>query len=369
MNVRVDRIDLTHVQIPLHSPFKISSGVVIEKDAIVVAVYSEGLVGYGEASPMAGSFYSKDSPETTWECLKNEILPRVKLRHDLDRSRLDFILDQVQGNSFAKAGIETALWDLEAMHEAVPLWRLLGGTQPRIPSGLAVGIVPTVSELLHDIERHLAEGYKRVKIKIEPSWDLEPVKGVREHFGNIPLMVDANAAYRQVDIPLFEELDEYGLMMFEQPLGKDDLVGHAELQSKVRTPVCLDESAKDIAAVKDAIALGSCKVINIKIQRMGGLEKARQVHDLCRQAGIAVWAGTMPELGIGSVQAIHLSSLPDFSYATDVESSFRWFVDDIIDPWIEVKDGWLTVPNEVGYGFRIDEKKVQKYTVRSETFR
>ena len=368
MNVRVDRIDLIHVRIPLHSPFKISSGVVSEKDAIIVAVYSEGLVGYGEASPMAGSFYSKDSPETTWQCLRYEILPRVKLRHDLDRSRLDFILDQVQGNSFAKAGIETAFWELEAMRGAVPLWQLIGGTQSRIPSGLAVGIVSTVSELLQEIELRLAEGYKRVKIKIEPGWDLEPVKAVRGHFGNIPLMVDANAAYRQVDIPLFEELDEYGLMMFGQPLGKDDLAGHAELQSKVRTPVCLDESAKDIAAVKDAIALGSCKVINVKIQRMGGLEKAKQVHDLCHEAGIAVWAGTMPELGIGSAQAIHLSSLPDFSYPTDVESSFRWFVDDIIDPWIEVKDGWLTVPNETGYGFRVDEKRVQKYAVRSETF-
>jgi O-succinylbenzoate synthase len=343
--------------------------VVSEKDAIIVAVYSEGLVGYGEASPMAGSFYSDDSPETTWDCLTKEILPRVKGQTDLDRSQVDLILDQVQGNSFAKAGVESALWDLEAKRKAVPLWQLLGGTQSRIPSGLAVGIFSTVGELLREIERYLTEGYKRVKIKIEPGWDFEPVAAVRKHFGNIPLMVDANAAYRQDDIPLFQELDQYGLMMFEQPLGKDDLKGHAELQSKVRTPVCLDEGAKDITAVKEAISLGSCRIINIKIQRMGGLGKALQVHDLCHQAGIPVWAGTMPELGIGSAQTIHLGSLPGFLYPTDVESSFRWFVDDIIDPWIEVKDGWLIVPDAVGYGFTVDEKKVQKYAVRSETFR
>lgn len=369
MNVRIDRIDLVHVRIPLHAPFKISSGEVSQKDAIIVAVYSEGLVGYGEASPMAGSFYSEDSPETTWDCLTKQILPKLQLRKGVDRSQLDHVLDQVERNSFAKAGLETALWELEAKRKAVPLFQLLGGTQSRIPCGLAVGIVPTITELLHTIERYLAEGYKRVKIKIEPGWDLEPVRAVREHFGNIPLMVDANAAYRRFDIALFQELDEHELMMFEQPFGKDDLEGHAELQSRVRTPVCLDESAKDIAAVKDAIALGSCRVFNIKIQRMGGLGKALQVHDLCRQADIPVWAGTMPELGIGSAQTIHLASLPGFSYPTDVESSSRWFVDDIIDPWIEVKDGWLIVPDEVGYGFRVDEKKVQRYAVRSETFR
>jgi len=356
------------VRIPLHSPFKISSGVVSDKDAIIVAIYSEGLVGYGEASPMAGSFYSSDSPETTWVCLTNEILPRIKARMDLDRSQVDLILDQIHGNSFAKAGIESALWDLEAKRRAVPLWQLLGGTQSRIPSGLAVGIVPSIDELLHEVERYLTEGYKRVKIKIEPGWDLEPVKAVRKHFGNTPLMVDANAAYRRDDIPLFQELDQYDLMMFEQPLGKDDLMGHAKLQSCVQTPVCLDESAKDIAAVEEAISFGSCRVINIKIQRMGGLNKALQVHDLCRKAGMPVWAGTMPELGIGAVQAIHLGSLPGCSYPTDVESSFRWFVDDIIDPWIEVNDGWLAVPDEIGCGFNVDEKKLQKYAVRSETF-
>ncbi|MEK6570175.1 MAG: o-succinylbenzoate synthase, partial [Bacteroidota bacterium] len=218
------------------------------------------------------------------------------------------------------------------------------------------------------IERYLTEGYKRVKIKIEPGWDLEPVKEVRKHFKNVPLMVDANAAYTRNDISLFQQLDEFDLIMFEQPLAKSDLEGHAELQAKVRTPVCLDESAADIAAVKKAISLGSCKIINIKVQRMGGLGKSKEVHDLCQQANIPVWAGTMPELGIGSVQAIHIATLPNFSYPTDVESSSRWFVDDIIEPWIEVKDGWITVPSEVGYGFRIDERKIQRYALRSETF-
>jgi O-succinylbenzoate synthase len=357
-----------HIRIPLHTPFRISSGAVSEKDAIVVVVYSEGLVGYGEASPMAGTFYSEDSPESTWECLTSEILPKLTSRRELDRDQLSLILDGIRGNSFAKAGIETAFWDLEAKQNAVPLYKLLGGQEKRIPSGLAVGIFQTLTELLSTIERYLTEGYKRVKIKIEPGWDIEPVKEVRKHFGNVPLMVDANAAYCRNDISLFQQLDEFDLIMFEQPLAKSDLEGHAELQAKVRTPVCLDESAADIAAVKKAISLGSCKIINIKVQRMGGLGKSKEVHDLCQQANIPVWAGTMPELGIGSVQAIHIATLPNFSYPTDVESSSRWFVDDIIEPWIEVKDGWITVPSEVGYGFRIDERKIQRYAVRSETF-
>lgn len=367
--MRVDRIDLVHVRVPLHAPFKISSGTVSEKDAVVVTVYSEGLKGYGEASPMAGSFYSPDSPESTWDCLTRQILPRILSKRNVECSGLDEVFNEVQGNSFAKAGIAGAFWDLRSKQTEVPLFKLFGGSKKPISSGLAVGIFPTLPELLNEIERYLTEGYKRLKIKIEPGWDVEPVKSVRKHFGDIPLMVDANAAYDRDDISIFQELDRFNLLMFEQPLKKDDLEGHALLQSKVHTPVCLDEGATDLDAIKQAIELQSCKIINIKIQRMGGFAKAKEVHDLCQQVGMPVWAGTMPELGIGSLEAIHLATLPNFSYPTDVESSARWFVDDIIDPWIEVNDGWITVPEEPGYGHRIDERKIRKYALRSESFR
>lgn len=367
--MRIERIELVHVRIPLTAPFRISSGAVAAKDAIVVVVYAEGLVGYGEASPMSGSFYSEETPESTWACLTSEILPRIISRRNLDRADLIHILDQISGNCFAKAGIETAFWDFEAKQKEVPLYKLLGGSQRKIESGLAVGICGTLNELLHTIDRHLTEGYKRIKIKIEPGWDLEPVRAVRKSFGSFPLMVDANAAYERNDIPIFKELDQYGLMMLEQPLKKDDLEGHAELQSQVRTPVCLDESAEDVHRIKRAIELGSCRIINIKIQRMGGLAKALEAHDLCQTEGIPVWAGTMPELGIGSLQAIHLGTMPNFSFSTDVESSSRWFIDDIIDPWIVVKDGLIEVPDGVGYGAEIDERRIKKYAVRSEVSR
>jgi O-succinylbenzoate synthase len=369
MNVRLDRVELVHIRIPLHSPFKISSGIISEKDAIVVKVFSDGLVGYGESSPMAGSFYSTDSPESTWACLEEQILPRVLGGRNCDLPQLLELFDDIEENGFAKAGIETAFWDIEAKKRALPLYKLLGGTSTRVPSGLAVGIYGKIEEFLHTIEKYLPEGYKRLKIKIEPGWDVEPVRQVRQHFGDIPLMVDANAAYSLANLSVFKELDEYDLQMFEQPFAKNDLEAHAELQRSVRTPVCLDESAIDPSTVERAISLESCKIVNIKIQRVGGLSNAKKIHDLCRQKGIAVWAGTMPELGIGSVQTIHLATLENFRYPTDVQSSYRWFVDDIIEPWIEVNDGWLNLPETVGYGFAVDEKKIQNYTVHSETFR
>ncbi len=367
--MHIDRVDLVHVRIPLHTIFKISSGAISVKDAIIVRVYSDGLLGYGEASPMTGSFYSADSPESTWDCIEQQILPKLFEKRNVELRDLEDLLDGIEENGFAKAGIETAFWDIEAKRSALPLYKLLGGQTERIPSGLAVGIYDTLDEFLQTIDRYLKDGYKRLKIKIEPGWDVEPVRQVRKHFGNIPLMVDANAAYSRTDISIFKELDGFNLQMFEQPFAKTDLEGLAELQANVATPVCLDESAMDIATVEKAINLGSCKIVNIKIQRVGGLSNGKRIHDLCRQNGIPVWAGTMPELGIGSVQTIHLATLENFRYPTDVQSSYRWFVDDIIEPWIEVKDGWIDLPSEPGYGFAVDEKKISKYAVRSKTFR
>ncbi len=366
--MRVDKIELAHVRIPLHAPFRISSGAVSEKDAIITKVFAEGLIGCGESSPMAGTFYSDDSPESTWTCLRSQIIPRIIDKKVLSREDISAILDQIEGNSFAKAGVETAWWDLEAQQKGVPLYTLLGGTRKRIASGLAVGIYPTIDELLRAIEPQLTAAYQRLKIKIEPGWDIEPVRAVSKAFPSLPLMVDANAAYGRADIGLFQQLDEFQLIMFEQPMKKTDLEGHAELQSKINTPICLDESLSDMATLKRAIELGSCRVVNIKIQRMGGLQTAKEAHDYCAKARIPVWAGTMPELGIGAAQALHLATLPNFTHASDVEPSSRWFVDDVIEPLITVKDGWIELPSGAGYGFHVDEKKLRRYTIRSEVF-
>jgi len=366
--MKIDRVTLTHVRIPLVEPFRISNGVVAEKDGILVGLFSEGLIGHGESSPMSGSFYSDDTPESVWECLAKELIPCVLKERPGDIPGVNRMLDAHPVSAFAKAGIETAFWDLEAQAKNLPLWKLLGGEKHAVESGLAVGIYPTIAELLQSIERHLAEGYMRVKIKIQPGWDIKPLTEVRGEFGAIPLMVDANCAYTQQDIGHLQSLDDFDLMMIEQPLARADLEGHAKLQGMLKTPVCLDESAEDLSAVHKAIQLKSCKIVNIKIQRVGGLLHAREIHDLCKSADIPVWAGTMPELGVGGVQTLHLSSMSNFSYPTDVESSKRWFVDDVVDPLIEVDAGTIALPRQPGNGYRINETVVKKYLVREESF-
>ena len=366
--MKIDRITLAHVRVPLVEPFKISSGEIAEKDAILVGVFSEGVVGFGESSPMSGSFYSDETPESAWECLTNEIVPKVLKSVPDSIEQVNALIDQIKGNAFAKAGIETAFWDLEAQKQNQSLSCVLGGSSRPVESGLAVGIYPTIQALLLAIEKYLVEGYKRVKIKIQPGWDMKPLSEVRGEFGNIPLMVDANCAYTQNYLDHLKALDDFDLIMIEQPLPKDDLEGHARLQASLRTPVCIDESAKDVATVQKALELKSCKIVNIKIQRVGGLQNAKKMHDLCFKHAIPVWAGTMPELGIGGAQTVHLATLNNFMFPTDVESSRRWFVDDIIDPLLEVHQGMITLPAGAGNCYAVDARKVKKYMVREASF-
>lgn len=366
--MKIDRITLTHVRIPLVEPFKISNGEVSEKDGILVGVASQGLVAWGEASPMSGGFYSDDTPESVWIHLVEKLIPEILRRKPDSIEEVNALLDGSGTSPFARAGLETAFWDLKAQKGNEPLFRTLGGTKGSVESGLAVGIYPTIDKLLAAIERYLGEGYKRVKIKVQPGWDIEPLLAVRGEFGRIPLMVDANCAYTQKDLDHLQAFDDFELIMIEQPLPKEDLEGHAMLQAMVRTPVCLDEGAKDPATVRRAIEMKSCKIVNIKIQRVGGLMHAKEIHDICANAGVPVWAGTMPELGIGGAQTVHLATLPNFAYPTDVESSARWFVDDIIEPLIEVKDGLITIPPGAGNCHTVSESKIKKFEVRKESF-
>jgi o-succinylbenzoate synthase len=366
--MKIETITLTHVCIPLAEPFRISNGCITEKDGIIVAVTAEGVTGYGEASPMSGGFYSDDTPSSVWKILVDELIPAVLEPRDVTIESVNRILEVRSRSTFASAGIETALWDIEAQKIAEPLCALLGGTRRCVESGLAVGIYPTISELLKAIERHMAEGYKRIKIKIQPGWDREVLSQIRRIFGDIPLMVDANCAYAREDAHHLESLDEFGLMMIEQPLHKDDLAGHAMLQSVMKTPICLDEGAKNIGTVHEAIRLKSCKIINIKVQRVGGLQNAKRMHDTCADAGIPVWAGTMPELGIGGIQTLHLASLPNFLFPTDVESSLRWFTNDIVRPLIEVRNGTIAIGEGVGNGCKLAQDAVDAFTVTTRTF-
>lgn len=368
--MRLSAIRLHWVRMALHEPFRISSGEISAKDAILVELLAEGKVGWGEASPLTGSAYSPETPESTWEFLRSRLIPSFLARPELDPGRCSDRLAEFPGEPFAKAGVEGAVWDLWAQERSQPLWALLGGASRAIPSGAAIGLVPTLSALLDRVEKFLSEGYRRIKIKIEPGRDVELVRGIREHFGDIPLMVDANAAYRFEDVAIFAELDRFGLIMIEQPLARQALAEHAELQRRLRTPICLDESADSLDSIQEIIRLGSARILNIKVQRMGGLWPARRAHNIAQAAGIPCWLGTMPELGIASAQGLHLGTLPNFTLPTDVEASARWYLDDIIAPPIEVMaDGFIHLPQGSGMGYRVDMDKIARYRIQAEEFR
>jgi O-succinylbenzoate synthase len=365
----IDGVDLTHVRVPLVEPFRISSGAVAEKDGIVVALHAHGLTGFGESSPMSGSFYSTDTPEQSWRELRDLLAPALVGRAFENAAEWNRALDEFPCGKFTKAGVETAFWDLTAKREGIPLHRALGGSRMRVESGLAVGLYETVAETLRAVERYLVDGYRRVKLKIEPGRDVDLVRAARQAFGDIPLFVDANGAYSLHDADVFRTLDEFGLMMFEQPFPGDALEDLAELQRCVQTPICLDESLETPTLLDRAIALGSLRIANFKIQRVGGFYRALQMYEICRVHDIPAWVGTMPELGIGQVQGAALASLDGFVYPTDVEAGARWFCDDIITPPLEVHDGFIDLPGGAGLGYSVDDVKLAKYAIARQSFR
>lgn len=364
----IRKITLTHTRVPLVEPFRISSGAVAEKDGIVVRVDTGDLAGYGESSPMSGSFYSSDTPESCWKDLCEQLIPRMLGREFESALEAARFVGTLPGSNFAKVGLETAFWDIAAKGQGKPLCEALGGSVKPVESGLAVGLYDDVADLLRAIERYLRDGYKRVKIKIEPGRDLDLLRAVRQRFGDVPLFVDANGAYDLSHLDLFREMDEFGLMMFEQPFAGGMLAELAELQRVVRTPVCLDESLDSEEQLREAIRLGSLKIANIKIQRVGGFTNALAIYDICMQYGIPVWMGTMPELGIGQAQAMAFGTLAGCAFPTDVEASLRWFRDDIIAPFLEVKDGYLQPSSTPGLGFEVDAGKLATFGVATATF-
>jgi o-succinylbenzoate synthase len=347
-------IRLHWVQIPLHEPFRISNGAIAVKDAIVVEYRKDGVTGWGEASPMAGAFYSQETPDSTWAALG-----KMACADDPWAA-----LSEFEGENFAKAGLAGAIIDRDLRARGVPLWQWLESTGRPVPSGVAIGIYDTVEELLDRVERFSREGYQRIKVKIQPGWDVEPLSRIREKFPVIPLMVDANAAYKLSDLPIFRELDRFGLMMYEQPLGRHALEDAAELARSVRTPVCADESAESMEMLEQIIELKAARIINIKIQRIGGVHMARRMHDRAMQAGLKCWVGTMPELGVASAEAVQLATMPNFVYPTDVEASSRWYVDDLIDPPIEIDSKGFLHPRQV----QVNPEKLEKYTIRTAEF-
>jgi O-succinylbenzoate synthase len=370
--MRIDRVTLTHARVPLVEPFRISNGEIAEKDGIVVAVASDGLTGVGESSPMAGNFYSGDTPESCWLDLTERLIPRALARREFAslEEACAWIDAEPGASNFAKVGLETALWDLEAQRRGLPLWQLLGGERSTVESGLAVGLYDSCDSLWAAIDRELAAAaYKRVKVKIAPGHDVDLIREVRRRYPSTPLMTDANAAYKIADAPIFEQLDEFGLLMFEQPLAGSAFEDSAALQQRIRTPICFDESLEHPDDVPRAARLGACRIANIKIQRVGGLANALKVYRLAAEAGMGIWVGTMPELGVGCAAGAALASLARINFPTDVESSARWFRDDIIEPWIEVKNGVIELPRTPGLGYAVNEEKLKRYQVARQEFK
>ncbi len=368
--VTIERVVLYRVRVPLREPFRISNGEVTAKDAVLVEVNTaQGLTGWGEASPMAGSFYSVDTPESVWTALGKKLIPLFLADNMIEAPRFFERLREVEGDPFAKAGLEGALWDAYALARNVPLHQLFGVAARLVPSGVAIGIYQTTGELLDRVERYLSEGYRRVKIKIQPGWDEEPVAAVRARFPDVSLMVDANAAYTINAAPVFRRLDSYGLMMIEQPLAREAYREAAELQRELRTPLCADESADSLDALDQLIALEAARIINVKVQRVGGLSEALLILARARAAGLGCWVGTMPELGIASAQGLHLAAHEGFTFPTDIEASARWYADDIVEPAIEIDaQGFIHLPGGAGTGFRVNRAQVERYTIATEEF-
>jgi O-succinylbenzoate synthase len=334
---------------------------------ILVEANVDGVIGWGECVAAESPFYSPEYVDTAWPVLRDFLWPLVKGKQFSAASDVWELLAPVRGHNMAKGALEAAIWDAEAKQKAVPLAKLLGGTREEIACGVSIGIKESLDELVADVKKELAAGYQRIKIKIKPGKDLEPVRRLRQELPRIKLMVDANSAYTLEDWPLLKQLEGFYLMMIEQPLGWDDLYSHAELQKKLDTPICLDECIHTEEQARAAIELGACKIINIKLGRVGGFTVARRIHDLCQRHGIPVWCGGMLESGIGRAHNIALSTLANFTLPGDVSASKRYWAEDIISPEITVSpQGTIRVPAGPGIGFEPRLDLIEKLTVRKE---
>ncbi|MBI3895482.1 MAG: o-succinylbenzoate synthase [Acidobacteria bacterium] len=365
----IERITLREIQIPLVSAFETSFGATIRRRILLVEVLGEGAVGWGEVTAGETPFYNEENTDTAWIILKDFAIPRLLDTPLISAAAATPCFQQIRGHHMATGGLEAALWDWESRLSGRPLFDLLGGTRREIPCGVSIGIQKSVEELLRKIRVEVAAGYQRVKIKIKPGWDVDVLERVRQEFPSLRLMADANGAYTLADQEHLKLLDRFYLMMLEQPLAYDDLLDHARLQQALETPICLDESIRTVRTAEQAMAIGACRIVNIKLGRVGGHRNARQIHDCCQEANVPVWCGGMLESGIGRAHNIALSTLPNFVLPGDVSASKRYWQQDIITPEAEVTpQGTILVPESPGFGYKVNRERIEQLTVRQETF-
>ncbi len=368
MPIQIERIILRQIHMPLVHFFETSFGRIYERKIVLVELIADGLSGWGEATAGENPFYNEEWTESAWLIVRDYVAPRI-LKHPFETAAdVADRTSHIRGHRMARASVEVAMWDLEARRQGVPLAQQIGGgARTEIPCGVSIGIQDSVSQLIEKIRTEVDAGYQRIKIKIKPGWDVDVIRAVRKEFPDILLMADANSAYTLVDADLLKSLDEFNLMMIEQPLAHDEIFDHSILQAQLRTPICLDECIRNAHQAEQAIRTKACGIINIKLGRVGGFLEARRVHDIAKANGIPVWCGGMLEAGIGRAHNIALATLPDFILPGDVSASKRYWKRDIISPAVEVSpQGTIAVPTAPGFGYEVDRDFLKHITVRED---
>ena len=368
--MKIEAVTLREIRMPLVHFFETSFGRTYSRRILLVTLHCQGLTTWGECVAGEDPFYSEESIETAWYVLRDYLAPAL-IGKDLKRgAECAALFERVRGHRMAKAALENACWAAEAQEKNLPLWRLLGGSRKEIACGVSIGIQDSVEQLLEKIETELSAGYQRIKVKVKPGWDVAVLARIRKRWPKIVLSCDANSAYRLEDFEHLKKFDEFGLLMIEQPLWSDEIFQHAALQKQLKTDICLDESIHSARDAEAAIELGACRIINLKVGRLGGFSEAIATHDICRQHKIPVWCGGMLESGIGRAQNVALSTLENFRLPGDVSASQRYWKEDIVEPEIEVSaQGTIAINDQPGTGYRVREDLIEKLTARKEEVR
>src|SRR5215472_272214 len=366
--MKIEAVDLRRISIPMIAPFRVSFGVEHQRDILLVRVVTGDAEGWGECVAMSRPLYSSEYTDGAEDVIRRHLLPRLFEAGDVAADQVAEILRPFHGHPMAKAALEMAVLDAELRGTGVSFGDYLGAVRSEVDCGVSVGIHEDPAELVDVVSGYLSEGYRRIKLKIEPGHDVESVRAVRERFPEILLQVDANTAYTLDDAPQLAKLDEFDLLLIEQPLPEDDVRGHAELARFVRTPICLDESIVSARSAADAIALGACRIVNIKAGRVGGYLEARRVHDVCAENGVPVWCGGMLETGLGRAANVALAALPNFTLPGDTSASGRYYAQDITEPFV-LHDGRLEVPRGPGLGVTPIPEILEKLTTSLTTER
>ena len=368
--MKIDCVTLREIQIPLVHFFETSFGRVYSRRIMLLSVDVEGVRGWGECVAAEDPFYSPEWIETAWPTIKHYLAPLLLAKGVESGRHCPALFARVRGHNMAKAALENAVWDAEGRLKQQPLWKLLGGTRREIPCGVSIGIQDSPEQLLDKIETELAAGYRRIKIKVKPGWDLNVLEKIRSRWADIVLSVDANSAYTLDETEHLRKFDAFHLLMIEQPLWNDEIYLHARLQKALQTAICLDESIHHARHADFALATGACRIINIKVGRVGGFTEAIKVHDVAQRHNVPVWCGGMLESGVGRAHNIALSTLENFRLPGDVSASKRYWKEDIIEPEVEVRpDGMIDVSDAAPTGYRVREDMIEKFTVRKETLR